>query len=68
MSNVGFYLNSGKDLFVEALNGQIYMDKTAMVAEVNALLNTPGKISPCFLGTSFRQIHGGGNACRILWG
>ncbi|MBR6059365.1 MAG: AAA family ATPase [Victivallales bacterium] len=44
MSNEGFYLNSGKDLFVEALNGQIYMDKTAMVAEINALVNSLEKI------------------------
>ena len=40
---MGVYLNPGNNLFKEALNGQIYVDKTEMVANVNALVNTPHK-------------------------
>ena len=40
---MGVYLNPGNNLFKEALNGQIYVDKTEMVADVNALVNTPHK-------------------------
>ena len=40
---MGVYLNPGNNLFKEALNGQIYVDKTEMVSNVNALVNTPHK-------------------------
>ena len=40
---MGIYLNPGINLFLEALNGKIYVDKTAMVAETNVLVNTPNK-------------------------
>jgi hypothetical protein len=40
---MGVYLNPGNELFREALNGPIYVDKTEMVATVNALVNTPHK-------------------------
>jgi len=40
---MGIYLNPGTKRFREALNSQIYVDKTAMVADVNALVNTVGK-------------------------
>ena len=40
---MGVYLNPGNELFKEALNGPIYVDKTEMVADVNALVNTPHK-------------------------
>ena len=37
---MGVYLNPGKELFNIAVNSQIYVDKSAMVAETNALVNT----------------------------
>ena len=40
---MGVYLNPGNELFREALNGPIYVDKTEMVATVNALVKTPHK-------------------------
>ena len=40
---MGVYLNPGSNLFKEALNGKIYVDKTTMIAETNALVNTPKK-------------------------
>ena len=40
---MGVYLNPGNELFREALNGPVYVDKTEMVADVNALVNTPHK-------------------------
>ena len=40
---MGVYLNPGNSLFKEALNGQIYVDKTEMIAETNPLVNTPHK-------------------------
>ena len=40
---MGIYLNPGSRQFEEALNSQIYVDKTAMVADVNALVNTSRK-------------------------
>ena len=40
---MGIYLNPGSRRFEEALNSNIYVDKTAMVADVNALVNTTHK-------------------------
>ena len=40
---MGVYLNPGNSLFKEALNGQIYVDKSEMIAETNPLVNTPHK-------------------------
>ncbi|MBQ9369204.1 MAG: AAA family ATPase [Victivallales bacterium] len=40
---MGVYLNPGSNLFKEALNGKIYVDKTTMITETNALVNTPNK-------------------------
>ncbi|MBQ7652458.1 MAG: AAA family ATPase, partial [Victivallales bacterium] len=40
---MGVYLNPGSNLFKEALNGKIYVDKTTMIAETNVLVNTPKK-------------------------
>lgn len=40
---MGVYLNPGNGLFKEALTGQIYVDKTEMIAEKNPLVNTPHK-------------------------
>ena len=38
---MGIYLNPGNEQFRKALNGRIYVDKSLLVAEVNALVNTP---------------------------
>lgn len=40
---MGIYLNPGTNRFKEALNSQIYVDKTPMIADVNSLVNTSGK-------------------------
>ena len=37
---MGVYLNPGKELFCFAINSAIYVDKTAMIADTNALVNT----------------------------
>ena len=37
---MGIFLNPGKQLFTFALNSPIYVDKTALIAETNALVNT----------------------------
>lgn len=37
---MGSYLNPGTDLFRRALNSEIYVDKTAMIAELNRAINT----------------------------
>ena len=37
---MGIYLNPGKKLFSFALNTPTYVDKTALIAETNALVNT----------------------------
>lgn len=37
---MGVYLNPGKEFFNIAVNSQIYVDKSTMVAETNALVNT----------------------------
>ncbi len=38
---MGIYLNPGTQQFQKALNGPIYVDKSLLIAEVNALVNTP---------------------------
>ena len=40
---MGIYLNPGKGRFQEALNSQIYVDKTGMVGYLNTLVNTSQK-------------------------
>ncbi len=37
---MGIFLNPGKQLFTFALNSPIYVDKTTLIAETNALVNT----------------------------
>ena len=40
---MGMYLNPGSDLFEEALNSEIYVDKTEMVNYVNSVVCTKQK-------------------------
>ncbi|MBR1404734.1 MAG: AAA family ATPase [Treponema sp.] len=40
---MGIYLNPGNDLFKECLNSKIYVDKSALIGELNQLLKTSGK-------------------------
>ena len=40
---MGIYLNPGNDLFTEAANSEIYVDKTMMIEVTNQLLGTSQK-------------------------
>ena len=40
---MGIYLNPGADLFLEARRSKIYVDKTAMLSELSAVLGTQQK-------------------------
>lgn len=40
---MGSYLNPGSKAFRECLNSRIYVDKTGLIAETNAMLNTQQK-------------------------
>ncbi len=40
---MGLYLNPGKESFVEAVNSQIYVDKTEMIAFLNTVVKTKQK-------------------------
>ena len=40
---MGMYLNPGSAAFLEALNSEIYVDKTGLIAETNALIGTKQK-------------------------
>lgn len=40
---MGVYLNPGNDLFAEAIRGQIYVDKTELIAYANRCIKTPQK-------------------------
>ncbi len=40
---MGIYLNPGNEKFVEALNSQIYVDKTGLLAYTNSVLHTSQK-------------------------
>ena len=40
---MGIYLNPGKAAFEEALNSQIYIDKTPMLSYVNSVVRTKQK-------------------------
>ena len=40
---MGIYLNPSNDLFKEYLNSKIYIDKSMLIGELNALLKTSGK-------------------------
>ncbi|MBQ9008539.1 MAG: AAA family ATPase [Clostridia bacterium] len=37
---MGLYLNPGKAAFEEALNSEIYIDKTRMISDLNSVVNT----------------------------
>ena len=40
---MGIYLNPGNDMFQEALNGEIYVDKSLLIAHTNSVIKTPQK-------------------------
>ena len=40
---MGIYLNPGNDLFFEAINSEIYIDKSLMIEITNKNLRTTGK-------------------------
>ena len=40
---MGVYLNPGNDLFAEAIRGEIYVDKTELIACANRCVKTPQK-------------------------
>ena len=40
---MGIYLNPGNDLFAEAVNSEIYIDKTMLIAFTNSILGTSQK-------------------------
>ena len=40
---MGIYLNPGNDMFQETVNGEIYVDKTELIACTNQYIKTPQK-------------------------
>lgn len=40
---MGIYLNPGNDMFQECVNGEIYVDKTELIAYTNRYIKTPQK-------------------------
>lgn len=40
---MGTYLNPGNDMFAETVRGEIYVDKTGLIEQINAMVRTPQK-------------------------
>ena len=40
---MGIYLNPGNDMFAETVRGEIYVDKTGLIGQINAMVKTPQK-------------------------
>ena len=40
---MGVYLNPGNDMFAETVRGEIYVDKTGLIEQINAMVKTPQK-------------------------
>ena len=40
---MGIYLNPGNDMFAETVRGEIYVDKTGLIEQINAMVKTPQK-------------------------
>ena len=40
---MGIYLNPGNDMFAETVRGEIYVDKTGLIEQINAMVRTPQK-------------------------
>ena len=73
---MGIYLNPDNEQFKESLNGQIYVDKTEMIADVNTLVNTPRKylcvsrprrFGKSMAATMLCAYYGVGEDCRQLF-
>ena len=63
---MGILLNSGNTEFEEAVNAEIYVDKTLLIEYANRVLRTPQKYICVSRPATVRQINGGKYADRIL--
>ena len=53
---MGILLNPGNSEFEEALNAEIYVDKTELIAYANRVLRTPQKYVRQMCGIAFREL------------
>ena len=59
---MGMYFNPSNDVFKQALNSQIYVDKTGMIGFVNSIINTEQK----FAAVSRARRFGKSMAAKLL--
>ena len=63
---MGIYLNPDGSKFEEAVNSDIYVDKTGLLNYTNSVLHTMQKYSLYQPSETFWKIHGGEYAVSVL--
>ena len=64
---MGMYLNPGKAAFEEAVNSEIYIDKTQMIGYLNSVVKTKQKYLRVFTAKKIRKNHYRRYDLRVLW-